>query len=138
LRGQTAGIIGAGRIGTALARRLTALGMRVIIYDPYVPRGHEKAIAVERAWTLDELLPQCQFVSLHCPLTEETRHILDARRLEQLPRGAYLVNTARGGLIDERALIDALDSGRIAWAALDVVEREPLDDERLRQHSQIV
>lgn len=138
LRGQTIGIIGAGRIGTAMARRVSALGMRVVIFDPYVPRGYEKAIAVERAWSLDELLPQCQFVSLHCPLTDETRNILDERRLDQLPRGAYVVNTARGGLIDEVALLAALEAGRIAWAALDVVEREPLDNAQLRNHPRIL
>jgi D-3-phosphoglycerate dehydrogenase len=138
LRGQTVGIIGAGRIGTAFAVRAKALGMRVVIYDPYVPRGYEKAIAVDRAWTLDDLLPQCQFLSLHCPLTDETRNIVDAHRLSQLPRGAYIVNTARGGLIDENALLAALDSGQVAWAALDVVEREPLADERLRRHPRLV
>jgi phosphoglycerate dehydrogenase-like enzyme len=138
LRGQTVGIIGAGRIGTAFAIRAKTLGMRVVIYDPYVPRGHEKAIAVDRAWTLDELLPQCQFLSLHCPLTDETRNIVDAHRLAQLPRGAYVVNTARGGLIDENALLAALDSGQVAWAALDVVEREPLADERLRRHPRLI
>jgi phosphoglycerate dehydrogenase-like enzyme len=138
LRGQTVGIIGAGRIGTAMARRVRSLGMRVIIFDPYVPRGYEKAIAVERAWSLDDLLPQCQFVTLHCPLTEETRYILNQARLNQLPRGAYVVNTARGGLIDEQALLNALDTGQIAWAALDVVEREPLDNVRLRDHPQVL
>jgi phosphoglycerate dehydrogenase-like enzyme len=70
LRGQTVGIIGAGRIGTALAARVRSLGMRAVIFDPYVPHGYEKAIGVERAWTMDELMPQCQFVSLHCPLTD--------------------------------------------------------------------
>jgi D-3-phosphoglycerate dehydrogenase len=138
LRGQTVGIIGAGRIGTAFAIRAKTLGMRVVIYDPYVPRGHEKAIAVERVWTLDELLPQCQFLSLHCPLTDETRNIVDAPRLAQMPRGAYVVNTARGGLIDETALLAALDTGQVAWAALDVLEREPLADERLRRHPRLV
>ncbi len=138
LRGQTVGIIGAGRIGTAFAIRAKTLGMRVVIYDPYVPRGYEKSIAVERAWTLDALLPQCQFLSLHCPLTEETRNILNAHRLAQLTRGAYLVNTARGGLIDENALLAALDVEQVAWAALDVVEREPLADERLRRHPRLV
>ena len=138
LRGQTVGIIGAGRIGSAFALRAKTLGMRVVIYDPYVPRGFEKAIAVERSWSLDELLPQCQFVSLHCPLTDETRNILDAGRLAQFPRGAYVVNTARGGLIDENALLAALDSGQVGWAALDVVEREPLADERLRRHPRLI
>jgi D-3-phosphoglycerate dehydrogenase len=138
LRGQTVGIIGAGRIGTAFAIRVKTLGMRVVIYDPYVPRGHEKAIAVERVWALDDLLPQCQFLSLHCPLTDETRNIVDAHRLAQLPRGAYVVNTARGGLIDENALLAALDTGHVAWAALDVVEREPLADERMRRHPRLV
>ena len=138
LRGQTVGVIGGGRIGTAFALRAKALGMRIVIFDPYIPRGYEKAIAVERAWTLDELLPQCEFLSLHCPLTEETRGMIGAPELAKMPRGAYLINTARGGIVEEEALLAALDCGQIAAAALDVVEREPLGDERLRQHSRLL
>lgn len=138
LRGKTLGIIGCGRIGTAMAVRGKALGMRVVFYDPYKPDGLDKALGVERCYKLEELLPQCQFVSLHCPLTRETHHILDAARLALLPQGAYVVNTARGPCIDLPALVQALDSGKVAYAGLDVVEREPLDDERIRQHARIV
>ncbi|MGZ3357516.1 MAG: NAD(P)-dependent oxidoreductase, partial [Isosphaeraceae bacterium] len=80
----------------------------------------------------------CQFVSLHCPLTTETRHILNAQTLALLPRGAYVVNTARGGCVDLKALREALESGQVSHAALDVVEREPLDDPRLRDHPRIL
>lgn len=138
LRGQTLGIIGAGRIGTALAERAKSLGLRVVIFDPYVPRGFEKAIGVDRVWKLDDLLPQCQFISVHCPLTDETRHMLDHRALALLPAGAYLINTARGGIVEENALLAVLDSGRLAAAALDVVEREPLADERLWRHDKLL
>ena len=100
--------------------------------------GFEKAIGVERVWTLEELLPQCLFVSMHCPLTDETRSILNARTLALLPQGAYLINTARGGLVDESALLAAVDTEQLAGAALDVVEREPLSNERLRAHPKLI
>jgi phosphoglycerate dehydrogenase-like enzyme len=138
LRGRTLGIVGCGRIGTAMVLRAQALGMRVIIFDPYKPDGIEKALGVERSYRLEELLGQAEFVSLHCPLTDETRHILNARTLALLPKGAYVINTARGPCVDGAALADALDAGHVAYAALDVVEEEPLRDERLRQHERIV
>src|SRR5262249_15624830 len=138
LRGRTLGIVGCGRIGTALALRARALGMRVVFHDPYLPDGVDKALGVERAYRLEELLAQAEFVSLHCPLTSETYHLLDSRTLALLPRGAYVVNTARGPCVDADALLAALQSGQVAYAALDVVEREPLDDERLRAHPRIL
>jgi phosphoglycerate dehydrogenase-like enzyme len=138
LRGRTLGLVGCGRIGTALALRAKALGMRVVAYDPYRPDGLEKALGIERAWTLQELLPQAEFLSLHCPLTRETHHIINARTLALLPEGAYLVNTARGPCVDLAALAAALDGGRVAAAGLDVFEREPLHDERIRRHPRVV
>jgi C-terminal binding protein len=138
LRGKTLAIIGCGRIGSAMALRGKALGMRVLIYDPYQPDGIEKALGVERVPRLEELLPQADFLSLHCPLTRETRHILSAETLAQLPHGAYVVNTARGPCVDADGLLGALESGQVAFAALDVVEREPLDDERLRRDPRIL
>jgi D-3-phosphoglycerate dehydrogenase len=138
LRGRTLGVIGCGRIGTALVSRARAVGMRVVFYDPYLPDGVDKALGVERAYRLEELLARSEFVSLHCPLTTQTRHILNARTLEMLPMGAYVINTARGGCIDLEALREALASGRVAYAALDVVEREPLDDEAIRQHPRVI
>lgn len=138
LRGRTLGLIGCGRIGTAMAVRAKALGLRVVFYDPYQTQGHEKALGVERCHRLEDLLPQCHILSLHCPLTEETRHIVNARTLALLPRGAYLVNTARGGCVDLTALADALDSGQVSHAGLDVFEQEPLTHERIRRHSRVV
>jgi len=138
LRGRTLGVIGCGRIGTAMIMRARALGLRVLFYDPYKPDGLEKALGVERCYRLEELLAQSEFLSLHCPLTHETHHILNARTLAQLPHGAYVINTARGPCIDLNALLPALDSGQVSFAALDVVEREPLDDERIRQHPRIL
>jgi phosphoglycerate dehydrogenase-like enzyme len=138
LRGRTLGIIGCGRIGSALALRAKALGIHVVFYDPYLPDGIDKALGIEREYRLEELLPRCDFLSLHCPLTRETLHLLNARTLALLPRGAYIVNTARGGCIDLTSLRAALDSGHITYAALDVVEREPLEDEAIRQHPRVV
>ena len=138
LRGRTLGLIGLGRIGTATAIRAKAFGLRVVFYDPYLPDGVEKAIGIERAVRLEELLPQCDFVSVHCFLSRETRHILNEKTLSLLPRGAYVVNTARGGCIDLDALYQALESGQLAYAGLDVVEREPLDDERIRAHPRVI
>jgi D-3-phosphoglycerate dehydrogenase len=138
LRGRTLGIIGCGRIGTAMTLRAKAFGMRVVFYDPYLPPGAEKALGVERAYKLEELLPQAEIVSLHCPRTAETQHILNERTLALLPRGAYVVNTARGGCIDLVALYDALESGQVSYAGLDVVEYEPLADERIRRHPRVI
>jgi phosphoglycerate dehydrogenase-like enzyme len=138
MRGRTLGLVGCGRIGTALALRAKALGLRVLAYDPYKPPGFEKALGVERCDRLEELLPRAEFLSLHCPLTRETHHLLNDQTLALLPPGAYVVNTARGPCVDPAALLRALDGGRVAAAALDVFEREPLDDERLRRHPRVV
>ncbi len=138
LRGRTLGVIGCGRIGTAMVLRAKALGMRVVFFDPIKPDGVEKALGVERCHRLDDLLKQAEFVSVHCPLTADTRHILNARTLALLPRGAYVINTARGPCVDATGLLQALDSGQVAYAALDVVEAEPLHDERLRNHPRLV
>ncbi len=138
LRGCTVGIIGCGRIGSAFALRTKALGMRVVIYDPYQPAGLDKALGVERVFRLEELLPQAQFLSVHCPLTPETHHIVNDQTIGLLPQGAYLVNTARGGCVDLDAVVRGLDSGRLTAAGLDVIEREPLDNERARIHPRII
>ena len=138
LRGRTLGLVGCGRIGTAMALRARALGLRVVFYDPYKPDGLDKALGIERCYRLDDLLRQAEFLSLHCPLTRETHHILNAQAFALLPPGAYVINTARGPCIDLEALLPALDSGQVAFAGLDVVEREPLDDARLRRHPQVI
>ena len=130
LRGKIFGVIGCGRIGTAAAIRAKALGLDVVFYDPYLRQGMDKALGIRRVHRLEELLEQSHFVSLHCYLDATTRHLIDKQTIARMRPGAVLVNTARGPLVDERALLDALDSGHIAGAGLDVVETEPLADER--------
>ena len=126
LRELTLGIVGLGRIGTATALRAKALGFRVIFHDPYLPNGADKAVGVERVRSLDELLARCDVLSLHCPLNEETRHLIAERELSLMKPGAFVVNTARGAVIQKDAILTALREGRIAGAGLDVVEDEPL------------
>jgi phosphoglycerate dehydrogenase-like enzyme len=128
---QVFGVIGLGRIGTATALRAKALGMRVVFFDPYKPTGTELAVGVERVATLEELLKQSDVVSIHTPLTTETRHLISTAALAAMKPGAVLVSTARGPVIDLAALLPALEAGRIAGAALDVLEIEPLPADHL-------
>ncbi len=129
LRGRTIGIVGLGRIGIATALRAKAFGMRVVAYDPYLPRGVEIAVGVDRVDAFDALLAVADAVSLHCPLTGETRNMIDARALALMQPHAVLINTARGAIVDIPALIDALKSGRIAGAGIDVLPGEPPGEE---------
>lgn len=138
LRGKTLGLVGCGRIGTATALRAKAFGLDVVFYDPYVPPGFDKALGIRRADTLEELLSTSLFVSLHCFLDERSFHLIDAKALATMPQGSILVNTARGGVVDQTALVDALDSGHLLGAGIDVLEREPLDDDRLRNHPRVL
>ena len=124
-RGSIFGVVGCGRIGTAVARRARAFGFDCIFQDPYVARGYEKALGIKRVETLNELLQVADLVSLHVPLTEETFHLLGQEQFQHFKPGAYLVNTSRGAVIDEKALAKALQSAQLAGAALDVVENEP-------------
>jgi D-3-phosphoglycerate dehydrogenase/C-terminal binding protein len=128
LRGRTLGIVGLGRIGTATAIRAKALGLDVSFFDPYVRDGADKAIGVRRVDTLDDLLRQAHVLSLHCPLTDETRHLINAAALARLPRGSFLVNTARGAVVDTSAIPSAIASGQLAGAAIDVLPCEPPSD----------
>lgn len=127
LAGQVFAVLGIGRIGTAAALRAKAFGFRVVCYDPYAPRGVERALGIERVDSLDELLAQADILSLHAPLTEETRNILGADALARIKTGAILVNTARGGLTDPAAVVEAIRDGRLAAAGLDVFPAEPID-----------
>lgn len=129
LRGQVFGIVGLGRIGTATAHRAKALGMDVVFYDPYKSDGYDKAEGVRRAESLDELLSQSFVLSLHCPNSPETRHLINAAAIAKLPKGAYLVNTARGAIIDTAAILDAIASGQLAGAGIDVLDGEPPGDD---------
>lgn len=125
LRGRVFGIVGLGRIGTAAALRARALGMDVVFCDPYKSSGYEKAVGVRRAERLDELLAQSHILSLHCPLTQRTFHLIDRQTITRLPAGAYLINTARGAVVDTTAIPEALASGQLAGAGIDVLEQEP-------------
>jgi len=125
LRGRVFAIVGLGRIGTATALRAKALGMDVCFFDPYKPDGYDKALGIRRVERLEELLEQAFVVSLHCPLTPETHHMIDAASLSHLPGGTYLINTARGAVVDTTIIPDAIASGRLAGAGIDVLEAEP-------------
>jgi len=125
LRGQTLGIIGLGRIGSACALRAGALGMDVAFYDPYKPDGYDKALGIRRFEKLGDLLGQSYVVTLHCPLTDETRHLMNPRTLGLMRDGSYLINTSRGEVVDIEALVPALRSGKLAGAAIDVLPQEP-------------
>jgi len=139
LYNKTLGVIGMGRIGSELSRRAIAFGMRVVAYDPYLSATRARSLQVELVDELDDLLASADFISLHTPLTAETRHVLDAARLQKTKRGVRIINCARGGLIDETALVQALADGHIAGAALDVFEIEPLPpDSPLRSAPNLV
>lgn len=125
LRGRVFGVIGCGRIGSAAALRAKGFGFDVVIYDPYIPDGVEKALGVRRCDRVESLMQQGHIVSLHCPLTPVTRGMIGAREIALMPRGSFLVNTARGGVVDTMAVIDALATGQLAGAGIDVLEQEP-------------
>src|SRR5205085_5203510 len=128
-----------GRIGSELSRRAIAFGMRVVAYDPYLSATRARSLQVELMDELDDLLTTADFISLHTPLTAETRHVLDDARLQKTKRGVRIINCARGGLIDETALLRALQDGHVAGAALDVFEIEPLPaDSPLRSAPNLV
>jgi len=129
LRTLTFGIVGLGRIGTATALRAKALGFHVLFHDPYLPNGADKAVGITRVRSLGELLTQTDVLSLHCPLNDETRHLIGARELALLKPGAFVVNTARGAIIKKTDMLAALREGLIAGAGLDVIEDEPLRTE---------
>jgi D-3-phosphoglycerate dehydrogenase len=125
LFGKTVLIVGFGRIGTRTAKRCLAMEMTVLVYDPYKSASEIKAAGCEPIMDLDAVLPRADFVTLHCPKTRETTGMFDAARLGRMKPSAYLINTARGGIVVEAALHDALVSGNLAGAGLDVFEQEP-------------
>ncbi len=131
---KTVGFVGYGRIAREVARRLEPFWVRTIAFDPYVPTPVDRTALV----SLEELLAQSDYVSLHAALTDENRHLINAERLAQMKPGAFLVNVARGPLIDEKALIEALRSGHLGGAALDVFETEPPANAELLQHPRVI
>lgn len=138
LIGRTLGLVGIGNIGAEVLRLADPLGMRHIAADPYATAEQAEALGVELV-PLDELFAVADVVSLHCPLTEETRHLVDRRRLALMKPTAYLINTARGPVVDQKALYLALAERRIAGAALDVMDPEPSpEDEPLNQLDNVI
>lgn len=127
LRGRTFGIVGVGRIGTAAALRAKAFGFDVVFHDPYAPDGREKALGIRRVETFDELLSQSDVISLHCPLTPETHHLMNRQTIAKMRPGAFLVNTSRGGVVDPLAALEAVTAGHLWGVGLDVLEQEPPD-----------
>ncbi len=133
LFGKTLGIIGAGRIGSELAKRALALGMKVL-----VARRSDAEVRYGERCDMDRLLAESDFISLHIPKTPETYHILNREAFAKMKKGVIIINCARGGVIDEEALYEALQSGQVAMAALDVFEKEPLDDYKLFSLPQVI
>ncbi len=134
LAGRTVGFVGYGRIAREAGARLKAFGMKVQAYDPYLSSSPDGVPLLP----LEELLRKSQVISLHTPLTPETRRLLSAENLAKLPKGAIVLNVARGGLVDEDALLAALESGHLAGAALDVFEEEPPRNAKLLAHPKLV
>jgi len=137
LRGKTLGIIGLGQIGRRVSRLGAAFGMKVLANDPYI---FEKDFHDAGAETVDkeEVISQADFLTLHTPLTDETRKMIGPKELSRMKPTAFLINTARGGIVDEGALIGALNSGKIAGAAIDVFEKEPPEDRSLVIHPKVI
>ncbi|MDQ3381673.1 MAG: phosphoglycerate dehydrogenase, partial [Actinomycetota bacterium] len=125
LAGKTLGVLGFGRIGLQVARGALGLGMRVIAYDPYVVLDRIRELGVESVATLEDVYAEADLITLHLPLNEQTRGLLGADAFARMRDGVRIVNAARGGLVDEAALVDAVRSGKVAGAALDVFESEP-------------
>ena len=125
VRDKTLGLVGLGRVGATVARLAKGLGMQVIGYDPFVTDRQADEIGVKLQSSLEAVLGSADFVSLHMPLTAETQHLMNAERFAQMKQGSFLINCARGGVVDEAALIQTLDEGHLAGAGLDVFSHEP-------------
>ncbi|HEY8393000.1 MAG TPA: phosphoglycerate dehydrogenase [Capillibacterium sp.] len=137
INGKTLGIIGMGRIGTEVAKRMLAMGMTILAYDPFLTEEKATKLGV-RLVTLDELLAAADFITVHTPLTKETKGLLNAENLRRTKKGVRIINCARGGIVDEDALADAIEAGQVAGAALDVYTAEPPTNQRLINLPQVV
>ncbi|MGE5552592.1 MAG: phosphoglycerate dehydrogenase [Betaproteobacteria bacterium] len=137
LSGKTLGVVGLGRVGGQVAKRALAFGMRVLAYDPYLSAERAEKAGVEVA-TIDQIIQEADFITVHTPLTPETRHLFGEAEFARMKPGVRIVNCARGGICDERALLAALESGKVAGAGLDVFEEEPPADFTLINHPRVV
>jgi phosphoglycerate dehydrogenase-like enzyme len=138
LRGRRLGIVGLGRIGTAVAMRASAFGLRVAFFDPHVPAGRDKSLGIERVESLSGLIARSDILTLHVPLTPETRGFIGREELALLPEGAIVVNTCRGEVIEQDALIAGLAGGQLCGAGLDVLGDEPAVPTPLREHDRVI
>ncbi|HET6405164.1 MAG TPA: hydroxyacid dehydrogenase [Candidatus Thermoplasmatota archaeon] len=138
LQGRTLGLLGVGRIGGRVAELCKAFGMRVVVYDPYVDAARAKELGVEKVETPGDVVEVADFVSVHVPLTPETKHLVNADLLKRAKKGSYFLNVARGGVIDEKALHDAIKSGHVGGAGLDTFEVEPLKESPLASLPNVV
>jgi D-3-phosphoglycerate dehydrogenase len=137
IAGKTLGLLGIGQVGSKVARKAAALEMRVLAYDPLVPADRVRELGAEPV-PMEELLGACDFLSLHLPKTAETSGMIDAAFLSRMKKGVFLIQCARGGIVVEKDLVAALDSGRVAGAGIDVYEKEPPEDWRLARHPRVV
>src|SRR5262245_41235465 len=124
LAGKTLGVVGLGRIGREVARRAAGLDMKVVGFDPFLAPERAAQLGIEATSDLEQLLPRCDFLTVHTPLTPETTNLIGAAQIAQLKKGARILNCARGGIVNEEALAEALRSGHLAGAALDVFVQE--------------
>nr|ABZ09375.1 putative D-isomer specific 2-hydroxyacid dehydrogenase, NAD binding domain protein [uncultured marine microorganism HF4000_APKG7H23] len=137
VRGKILGIIGLGKVGSEVARRTRALQMRILAHDPFVPQESARSLGVEMV-SLDQLMAEADFITIHTPLTATTQQLLGPAQFQQLKHGVRIINAARGGLVNEQLLLEALESGRVAGAALDVFVEEPPKQSPLLQHPRVV
>ena len=131
LAGKTLGIVGLGRIGQAVAVRSRAMEMRILGFDPFLTKERAQELGIQRVETVYEMLPSCDYLTVHTPLTDETRNLIDTAEVKMLPKGARLINCARGGIYNEAALVEGLKSGHLGGVALDVYPQEPCTDSEL-------
>lgn len=137
LKGKTLGVVGLGRIGQEVAKRAKAFGMEVMAHDHLVAEEIAEALEI-RLCPLDEVLSRADIITIHLPLTDQTRHLFDAAVLKKMRKGSYLINASRGGIVEERALAKVLSEGHLAGAAIDVFENEPPGENPLLRMKQVV
>ena len=134
---KTLGIVGFGRIGREVAKRATAMNMQIVAYDPLIAKDRAEELGVEIV-DLPELFQRADFITVHTPLMKETRHMINAQTIARMKDGVRIINCARGGIIDEQALYDAIVAGKVAGAALDVFEDEPPFESPLLTLDQVI
>jgi (S)-sulfolactate dehydrogenase len=137
IQGQSLGLIGYGSIAREAAKRAVAMGMNIIAFDPFISVEDDVWSYIRRAESIDELLEQADIISLHVPLTDVTRNLIDAKAIRKMKPGVLLINTSRGGVIDESALVEAMKAGHVGGAAIDVFENEPVDENAGKQFNNI-